>query len=65
MAANLPVPAMIEGPGQQVRWQELTKSECFELLSEERLGRIRIQNGCRKTSQACVIGRIPRHFTLP
>ena len=31
---------MNERPGQQVRWQELTKSECFELLSGERVGRV-------------------------
>jgi uncharacterized protein len=33
---------MNEGPGRQVRWQELTKSECFELLSGERLGRVAV-----------------------
>ncbi len=31
---------MNERPGRQVRWQELTKSECFELLSGERVGRV-------------------------
>jgi uncharacterized protein len=31
---------MDEGPGRQVRWQELTKSECFELLAREQLGRV-------------------------
>jgi uncharacterized protein len=33
---------MNEGPGRQVRWQELTKSECFELLSGERVGRVAV-----------------------
>ena len=31
---------MSEEPGRQDRWQELTKSECFELLAREHLGRI-------------------------
>jgi nitroimidazol reductase NimA-like FMN-containing flavoprotein (pyridoxamine 5'-phosphate oxidase superfamily) len=31
---------MNEGPGRQDRWQELTKSECFELLAREQLGRV-------------------------
>jgi len=31
---------MNEEPGRQARWQELTKSECFKLLSGERLGRV-------------------------
>ncbi len=29
---------MDEEPGSQVRWQELTKSECFGLLAREHLG---------------------------
>ena len=33
---------MNERSGRQVRWQELTKSECFELLSAERLGRVAV-----------------------
>jgi len=33
---------MNERPGRRVRWQELTKSECFELLSGERLGRVAV-----------------------
>lgn len=33
---------MNERPGRQDRWQELTKSECFELLSGERLGRVAV-----------------------
>ena len=33
---------MDEQPGRQVRWQELTKSECFELLSREHLGRVAV-----------------------
>jgi uncharacterized protein len=33
---------MNERPGRQVRWQELTKSECFELLAHERLGRVAV-----------------------
>jgi uncharacterized protein len=31
---------MHSGPGGQVRWQELTKCECFELLTHEHLGRV-------------------------
>jgi nitroimidazol reductase NimA-like FMN-containing flavoprotein (pyridoxamine 5'-phosphate oxidase superfamily) len=33
---------MTEGPTGQARWQELTKSECFALLSGERLGRLAV-----------------------
>ena len=33
---------MNEGPARQVRWQELTKSECFRLLSREHLGRVAV-----------------------
>jgi uncharacterized protein len=33
---------MTEGPRRQVRWEELTKSECFELLSGEHLGRVAV-----------------------
>ena len=33
---------MNEGPGRQVRWQELTKSECFDLLSREALSRVAV-----------------------
>ena len=40
--ANLPGRTMTEGPGGQVGWQELTKAECFELLSAERLGRVAV-----------------------
>ncbi len=31
---------MDERPRRQARWQELTKSECFELLARQRLGRV-------------------------
>ncbi len=31
---------MDERPGRQVRWRELSKSECFELLAREHLGRV-------------------------
>ena len=31
---------MDERHGQQARWQELSKSECFELLAREHLGRV-------------------------
>jgi nitroimidazol reductase NimA-like FMN-containing flavoprotein (pyridoxamine 5'-phosphate oxidase superfamily) len=31
-----------EGPRRQVRWQELTKGECFELLAREQLGRVAV-----------------------
>jgi len=34
-----PAAAMDEGGGRQVRWQELTKYECFGLLAREQLGR--------------------------
>jgi uncharacterized protein len=33
---------MTEGPGRRVGWQELTKSECFALLSGQRLGRVAV-----------------------
>jgi uncharacterized protein len=33
---------MNDGPGGQVRWRELTKSECFELLAGQRLGRVAV-----------------------
>jgi nitroimidazol reductase NimA-like FMN-containing flavoprotein (pyridoxamine 5'-phosphate oxidase superfamily) len=33
---------MDDQPGRQVRWRELTKSECFELLAREHLGRVAI-----------------------
>jgi nitroimidazol reductase NimA-like FMN-containing flavoprotein (pyridoxamine 5'-phosphate oxidase superfamily) len=33
---------MHEQPGGQNRWQELTKSECFELLAREQLGRVAV-----------------------
>ena len=33
---------MTEGPRRQVRWQELTKGECFELLAREQLGRVAV-----------------------
>ena len=33
---------MNERPGRQVRWQELTKSECFGLLAHEHLGRVAV-----------------------
>jgi nitroimidazol reductase NimA-like FMN-containing flavoprotein (pyridoxamine 5'-phosphate oxidase superfamily) len=33
---------MTERPGRQAGWQELTKSECFKLLSGQRLGRVAV-----------------------
>lgn len=33
---------MNEEPGGRAHWQELTKSECFELLAREHLGRVAI-----------------------
>lgn len=33
---------MNKRPGRQVRWQELTKGECFELLAREHLGRVAV-----------------------
>jgi uncharacterized protein len=38
--ARTPSSAMDEQPGRRMRWLELTKSECFELLAGERLGRL-------------------------
>jgi nitroimidazol reductase NimA-like FMN-containing flavoprotein (pyridoxamine 5'-phosphate oxidase superfamily) len=32
----------MDEPGRQARWQELTKSECFELLAREHLGRVAV-----------------------
>jgi nitroimidazol reductase NimA-like FMN-containing flavoprotein (pyridoxamine 5'-phosphate oxidase superfamily) len=34
--------AVHDKPGRQDRWQELTKSECFELLAREHLGRVAV-----------------------
>ncbi|HTS95678.1 MAG TPA: pyridoxamine 5'-phosphate oxidase family protein [Streptosporangiaceae bacterium] len=31
-----------EGRGRQVRWQELTRSECFRLLAQEQVGRVAV-----------------------
>jgi uncharacterized protein len=31
---------MSESPAPQARWQELSRSECFDLLASERLGRV-------------------------
>jgi nitroimidazol reductase NimA-like FMN-containing flavoprotein (pyridoxamine 5'-phosphate oxidase superfamily) len=33
---------MDDRPARQARWQELTKSQCFELLARERLGRVAV-----------------------
>jgi nitroimidazol reductase NimA-like FMN-containing flavoprotein (pyridoxamine 5'-phosphate oxidase superfamily) len=33
---------MNEEPGRQARWQELTKSECFELVAREHVGRVAV-----------------------
>ena len=33
---------MTERPGRRARWRELTRSECFELLSREHLGRVAV-----------------------
>jgi nitroimidazol reductase NimA-like FMN-containing flavoprotein (pyridoxamine 5'-phosphate oxidase superfamily) len=33
---------MSEEPGRRDRWRELTKSECFELLAREQLGRVAV-----------------------
>jgi nitroimidazol reductase NimA-like FMN-containing flavoprotein (pyridoxamine 5'-phosphate oxidase superfamily) len=33
---------MNEGPGRKGRWQELSKSECFQLLAQEHLGRVAV-----------------------
>ena len=39
-AANTTAVAMDERGRRQVRWQELTKGECFGLLAREQLGRV-------------------------
>jgi uncharacterized protein len=44
-AANILASAMNEEPGRQDRWRELAKSECFELLARERLGRVAVVDG--------------------
>lgn len=33
---------MADTRGEEVRWQELTRSECFELLAREHLGRVAV-----------------------
>ena len=33
---------MNERPGRQVRWQELSKSDCFQLLARQHLGRVAV-----------------------
>jgi uncharacterized protein len=38
----MPASAMDDEPGRPARWQELSKSECFELLARERLGRVAV-----------------------
>jgi len=40
MAATMPAPAA--GDRRRARWQELTRSECFELLASEHLGRVAV-----------------------
>jgi uncharacterized protein len=37
---------MNERLGRQVRWQELAKGECFELLAREQLGRVAVVDDC-------------------
>lgn len=37
---------MIDAAGGEVRWQELTRSECFELLAREHLGRVAVVDDC-------------------
>src|SRR6516164_8598742 len=39
-AADMSVSVMSELPASRVRWQELSKSECFGLLAQERVGRV-------------------------
>jgi nitroimidazol reductase NimA-like FMN-containing flavoprotein (pyridoxamine 5'-phosphate oxidase superfamily) len=39
------VPVMTEGPGRQVRWQELANSGCFALVSQQHLGRVAAVDG--------------------
>jgi len=42
MAAAMPAPAAGDQRRRRARWQELTRSECFELLATEHLGRVAI-----------------------
>lgn len=37
---------MIDTAGGEVRWQELTRSECFELMAHEHLGRVAVVDDC-------------------
>lgn len=41
-AADISASATNEGPGHQVRWQELTRSECFGLLTQQQVGRVAV-----------------------
>jgi len=37
---------VIDAAGGEVRWQELTRSECFEVLAREHLGRVAVVDDC-------------------
>ena len=41
-ATDISASAMNEGPGRQVRWQELTRGECFGLLARQQVGRVAV-----------------------
>jgi uncharacterized protein len=41
-ATDISASAMNEGPGCQVRWQELTRGECFRLLARQQVGRVAV-----------------------
>jgi len=41
-AADVFAPAVSEGPGCRVRWQELTRDECFGLLARQQVGRVAV-----------------------
>ena len=40
----MPLSVMGETPETQVDWQELTRSECFDLLANEQLGRVAVMD---------------------
>src|SRR5215470_1904690 len=47
---------MGESPAPQARWQELSRSECFDLLATERLGRVAFADDRGPANAAFLIG---------
>ena len=41
-ATEIPASAVDGGPGHRVRWQELTRGECFGLLAQQQVGRVAV-----------------------